>query len=122
MTHNLVTNYGLLDKMDVFVSGIHIRGEEGGEESEVVSTDLYFPCPFSLVSLVSLSLAHIYLFYFLQRPTRATNLQMTRFHSDEYIDFLERVTPETVEELSGNGTRCEFIATIPGRNSEPLLL
>ncbi|KAL7410946.1 hypothetical protein BDY24DRAFT_334343, partial [Mrakia frigida] len=57
MTHNLVTNYGLLDKMDVF------------------------------------------------RPTRATNLQMTRFHSDEYIDFLERVTPETVEELSGNGTR-----------------
>ncbi|KAL7410936.1 hypothetical protein BDY24DRAFT_443623 [Mrakia frigida] len=57
MTHNLVTNYGLLDKMDVF------------------------------------------------RPVRATTDQMTRFHTDEYINFLERVTPETVEALTGSGTR-----------------
>lgn len=30
---------------------------------------------------------------------------MTRFHTDEYIDFLSKVSPETVEELTGNGTR-----------------
>src|SRR5690349_2222305 len=28
-----------------------------------------------------------------KRPTRATPLQMTRFHTDEYIEFLHRVTP-----------------------------
>jgi histone deacetylase 1/2 len=33
---------------------------------------------------------------------------MTRFHTDEYIDFLARVTPETYDELSGHGTRCTF--------------
>jgi histone deacetylase 1/2 len=32
---------------------------------------------------------------------------MTRFHTDEYIDFLNKVTPETAEEMTGNGTRCE---------------
>ncbi|ORY68031.1 hypothetical protein BCR35DRAFT_308216 [Leucosporidium creatinivorum] len=30
---------------------------------------------------------------------------MTRFHTDEYIDFLSRVSPELVEEMSVGGTR-----------------
>ena len=29
------------------------------------------------------------------RPPRATRQQMTKFHTDEYIDFLSRVTPES---------------------------
>ena len=33
---------------------------------------------------------------------------MTRFHTDEYVHFLHRVTPETAEELTYGGTRCEF--------------
>ncbi|RKP07294.1 hypothetical protein THASP1DRAFT_17278, partial [Thamnocephalis sphaerospora] len=33
------------------------------------------------------------------RPDRATARQMTRFHTDEYIDFLQRVTPETADEF-----------------------
>jgi hypothetical protein len=32
---------------------------------------------------------------------------MTSFHTDEYIHFLARVTPDTAEELTYNGTRCE---------------
>lgn len=32
---------------------------------------------------------------------------MTRFHTDEYIHFLSRVIPETAEELTFHGTRCE---------------
>jgi histone deacetylase 1/2 len=33
------------------------------------------------------------------RPQRATVKEMTRFHSDEYIDFLHRVTPENMNEF-----------------------
>lgn len=32
---------------------------------------------------------------------------MTAFHTDEYIDFLSKVTPETFDELSFGGQRCE---------------
>lgn len=43
------------------------------------------------------------------RPSRATAHQMTAFHTDEFIDFLQRVTPETGDELTGHGTRCESV-------------
>jgi hypothetical protein len=33
---------------------------------------------------------------------------MTAFHTDEYIHFLNRVTPETAEELTFGGQRCEY--------------
>lgn len=33
---------------------------------------------------------------------------MTRFHTDEYIDCLARVTPETFDEMTGHGQRCEL--------------
>ena len=39
------------------------------------------------------------------RPPRATRQQMTKFHTDEYIDFLSRVTPESAPKLTGDGTR-----------------
>lgn len=34
-----------------------------------------------------------------QRPPRATVKEMTKFHSDEYIDFLYRVTPENMNDF-----------------------
>ena len=37
---------------------------------------------------------------------------MTAFHTDEYIHFLNRVTPETAEELTYHGTRCESQVTL----------
>ncbi|KAJ7140442.1 hypothetical protein C8R46DRAFT_1361289 [Mycena filopes] len=37
------------------------------------------------------------------RPKRASPESMTAFHTDEYINFLARVTPETAEELTHNG-------------------
>ena len=40
-----------------------------------------------------------------QRPKRATSSQLTRFHTDDYVDFLEAVTPETVNQLTGHGSR-----------------
>lgn len=39
------------------------------------------------------------------RPQRATPIQMAAFHTDEYVDFLEKVTPETSYELTGGGQR-----------------
>jgi histone deacetylase 1/2 len=44
---------------------------------------------------------------YLQRPKRASAETMTSFHTDEYINFLTRVTPETAEELTYHGTRCK---------------
>ncbi|GAA5878590.1 hypothetical protein JCM3774_004074 [Rhodotorula dairenensis] len=38
-------------------------------------------------------------------PDRCTPHEMTRFHSDEYIDCLARVTPETFDHMTANGSR-----------------
>ncbi len=40
-----------------------------------------------------------------QRAKRATAETMTRFHTDEYVRFLSRVTPENVEQLTYKGTQ-----------------
>ncbi|KIL60950.1 hypothetical protein M378DRAFT_109690 [Amanita muscaria Koide BX008] len=39
------------------------------------------------------------------KPKRATPEAMCQFHTDEYVHFLHRVTPETAEELTYHGTR-----------------
>ncbi|KAI0068482.1 histone deacetylase RPD3 [Artomyces pyxidatus] len=39
------------------------------------------------------------------RATRASPEVMSSFHTDEYVHFLHRVTPETAEELTYQGTR-----------------
>ncbi|KAF8975988.1 hypothetical protein BDQ17DRAFT_1441288 [Cyathus striatus] len=39
------------------------------------------------------------------RPRRASPEAMSAFHTDEYVHFLNRVTPETAEELTYHGTR-----------------
>ncbi|KAJ7857533.1 histone deacetylase RPD3 [Mycena leptocephala] len=38
-------------------------------------------------------------------PARTSAETMTSFHTDEYVQFLSRVTPETAAKLSFNGTR-----------------
>ncbi|KAJ9050362.1 Histone deacetylase 2 [Entomophthora muscae] len=39
------------------------------------------------------------------RPSRATKTQMTAFHSDDYIEFLARVTPENAENFGPHQNR-----------------
>ncbi|KAJ6457269.1 histone deacetylase RPD3 [Mycena sanguinolenta] len=39
------------------------------------------------------------------RPARTSAETMTSFHTDEYVQFLSRVTPETFAKLSFNGSR-----------------
>lgn len=43
----------------------------------------------------------------MREPKEADKVDMTRFHSDEYVDFLERVNPENGQALTGQGSRCE---------------
>lgn len=41
----------------------------------------------------------------LQRAKPASNLEMTQFHTDEYIDFLKRVTPDNMENFQKEQSR-----------------
>jgi histone deacetylase 1/2 len=43
------------------------------------------------------------------RPRRAGKNDMTRFHTDEYVDLLELVNPDNGESLTGGGMRCKLI-------------
>lgn len=92
VTHELVTAYDMQEKMQVLVSGLR--------SSEVVDLQ---------TDLVLCS----------QKPKRASAETMTRFHTDEYVHFLHRVTPETAEELTYGGTRCEQLILLkPLQNAQ----
>jgi len=56
-----------------------------------------------LISLPSLywSLVHLPLLQ-LYRPFRATAQDMCRFHTEDYINFLQGVTPQSVHEYTKN--------------------
>ncbi|KAJ1548565.1 Histone deacetylase 2, partial [Cladochytrium tenue] len=43
----------------------------------------------------------------IHRPTAATVAEMTKFHTDDYIDFLRRVTPDSAEEVARYQQKCE---------------
>ena len=73
MTHNLLLNYGLYRKMEV----------------REYSSQFFFFFIFSPIPLVEL-VSFVYLIFLCQvyRPHKATQDEMTKFHSDDYIRFL----------------------------------
>jgi histone deacetylase 1/2 len=97
MAHNLIVNYGLCDEDDPAMESEGSRrmnGEvEDGEGSVRMGGD----------GLSGSRGRGMQIF----RPRRADKGDMTKFHSDEYIDLLEKVTPETSEALTGGGVRCK---------------
>ncbi|WVQ82692.1 hypothetical protein IAT38_004824 [Cryptococcus sp. DSM 104549] len=99
MAHSLVVNYGLADSDDEddgravgehdgrrAVNGDWTPGEEGQWEQ---------------TSGGKAGKRRMEIF----RPTRATKQDMTRFHTDEYIDVLKVVSKENADSITGNGTR-----------------
>ena len=42
---------------------------------------------------------------YIQRAKPASNLEMTQFHTDEYIDFLRKVTPDNMESYTKEQSR-----------------
>jgi acetoin utilization deacetylase AcuC-like enzyme len=42
----------------------------------------------------------------LQRPHYATASEMSRFHAEDYVQFLERVTPDNKEQFTAQMQKC----------------
>ncbi|BEJ17007.1 hypothetical protein CspHIS471_0604080 [Cutaneotrichosporon sp. HIS471] len=103
MTHNLVSNYGLCDEQE------YDAPDEVGEGARAIndptaSMDVEMQEAAKWERRIMNGPRGKAMQVF--RPRRATKTDMTKFHTDEYIDLLEAVTPETAEALTGGGTRC----------------
>lgn len=90
MTHNLLLNYGLYRKMEIYVCFF------------------FFFKPLSICTLCLL-LFHTQAFFpsLSQRPHKATAEEMTKYHSDDYIKFLRSIRPDNMSEFSKQMQRCE---------------
>ena len=96
MAHNLIVNYGMYKQMDVFVSissqsiSVWNFASEAGWQPAAVHIDVpHIESP-------------------LQRPVLVDGMEMTRFHSDDYINFLRVITPDNMHEHLRALQRCEF--------------
>lgn len=83
LTHHLLLTYGLYRKLHVFVS---------------------FAWPTPSPHRCSRQLVLV------QKPHRATSAEMTKFHSTDYIEFLSRVSPDTLKTYQSQMTKCESAA------------
>ncbi|KIR97980.1 histone deacetylase 1/2 [Cryptococcus deuterogattii 2001/935-1] len=94
MTHNLVVNYGLADDPETMEDEGRrkVNAQMGMENDEARWVN---------AELRGSRGKRMQIF----RPRRATKTDMTRFHTDEYIELLESVLPENVDALTGNGSR-----------------
>ena len=94
MVHDLVLNYNIFDRLEVLVSIIFFLRKEKKKKSS--SNKIKNNC-IPLFELTSLCI---------KRPPRATEEEMTRFHSDDYINFLKIVSPNS-EDHYRQVQRCE---------------
>lgn len=111
ITHELVTAYGMLPKMNILVRLFHVL------LSALLCSNLSLLTRWWIGSLGMVDAGRCTLWSLngtarngrtrAQRPKRATPVQMTAFHTDEYVQFLHKVTPETAESLTHNNSRCE---------------
>jgi histone deacetylase 1/2 len=89
MCHSLVMNYGLYKRMEIFVS----------ERGSVLFSLLLPWCSSSDGSGVVFS----------QRAKPATKREMTQFHSDDYIEFLSKITPSNMGNFVKEQHKCQFV-------------
>lgn len=78
MAHNLVINYELYKKMKIYVRAGRTRRCTGRAPTARA----------------------------LQRPFRASFEDMTKFHTDDYIKFLQCIMPQNLHEYSQQMQRC----------------
>ena len=93
MAHNLILNYGLYKRMEIFVRA-------------------------RLSSLLSHALLFLLRSQFIwttrnrakmrpqQRPQQLSESEMTKFHADDYVHFLQHVSPDNMNEYSRELNRC----------------
>jgi acetoin utilization deacetylase AcuC-like enzyme len=89
LAHHLILNYGLYRKMECYVRSCPRRTA---------------PCRSARGSAPHTSTSPS-----LQRPHVASAEEMSSFHSDDYIDFLRRVSPETAKSFQGQMQKCASI-------------
>lgn len=94
MTHNLLLNYGLYRKMEIYVSSFTPILLLCGMSN--ILTNIFISCPFQFC-------------LFVQRPHKATADEMTKFHSDDYIRFLRSIRPDNMSEYNKQMQRCKPI-------------
>lgn len=69
LAHSLIMQYNLYQKMEIYVSPLDFRS------------------PIQIAQLL----------IWVQRAKPATRGEMTQFHTDDYIDFLQKVTPDNMD-------------------------
>lgn len=80
MCHSLVMNYGLYKQMEIFVS---------------------WPAAWFAGPLLFRVLTMVF-----QRAKPATKREMSQFHTDEYVDFLHRITPDNEHQFAKEQVKC----------------
>ena len=48
----------------------------------------------------------VYVEFAMQRPHKAYPVELARFHSEDYVELLHRITPDTHHLLAGQLARC----------------
>ena len=100
MAHNLIVAYGLCDEEGAEYEGTRTVNDEVGQLVNGDGDGSIVRYHKALTRGANASGMQSF------KPKRATKLDMTRFHTDEYIDLLEEVNPDNAEYLTGGGTRC----------------
>lgn len=113
MAHNLIVNYGLCDEEEPIVSdgsrrtNDPIHGVNGalangnGDDWRQDGADERYDR--ALARGARGKAMQVF------KARRAGKDDMTRFHTDEYVEFLEVVNTENGESLTGGGMRCESV-------------
>lgn len=106
MAHNLIVNYGLCDDSDAGAAGPDGEGSRSMNDPLTGAgvADGVAPGEERMAGVTehrggSGKAMQIF------RPRRATKHDMTKFHSDEFIEVLEKVNPDNQAELTGGGMR-----------------
>jgi len=86
LAHHLLLSYGLYRQLEVYVRAVGRFFASGGTSSRPGR---------QLPALLPLPPADQ-----TQRPHLATAEEMMEFHSSDYIDFLQRITPENMHEYA----------------------
>jgi histone deacetylase 1/2 len=91
LAHSLIMNYGVYQKMEIYVS--YRLWKTFSHRNYVYRVVLYH-------ATLRLFLALQLLTSLFQRAKPATRHEMTQFHTDEYIDFLQKVTPDNMDNFA----------------------
>ena len=111
MAHTLVLNYGLYKKMEIFVSlyPCVLDCLRPATVLCLVSDVPALTCTTGFLSHTSccsmIGCAHASCC--LQRPHLTPASEMTMFHADDYVHFLQHVNPDNVNEYAREVSRCE---------------